>query len=155
SRPRDADRALPTRISLATGEVVVGNIGSAERMNYTVVGDTANLASRLEALNKVYGTHILIADETAAEARDAVICRPVDVVAVVGKERGVKVWEPLCPADDAFAATQTALAALTDQALQAYLGRDLETALKLYRRMSEANSEDSVARVMAGRCEEL
>ncbi|HVE42134.1 MAG TPA: adenylate/guanylate cyclase domain-containing protein [Planctomycetota bacterium] len=155
ARPRDADRALPTRIGLATGEVVVGNIGSPERMNYTVVGDTANLASRLEALNKAYGTSILISDETASAVQESILCRPVDVVAVVGKEQGVKVWEPLCAVDDAFAAAQMALAALTAQALQAYLARDLETASKLYRRMSEANPEDSVAAVMASRCEDL
>jgi len=155
SRPGEADRALPTRIGLATGEVVVGNIGSVERMNYTVVGDTANLASRLEALNKAYGTVILIADETAQEVRESVICRPVDVVAVVGKEQGGKVWEPLCPVDDPSAAVQTARAAVTAQALQAYLSRDLETALRIYRRMSEGNPDDPVARVMVARCQDL
>jgi len=153
--PEGTDRALPTRIGLATGEVVVGNIGSVERMNYTVVGDTANLAARLEALNKAYGTSILIADETASEVRESVICRPVDVVAVVGKEQGVKVWEPLCPVDDPSAPAQTALAAVTAQALQSYLNRDLETALRLYRRMGEGNADDPVARVMAARCQDL
>jgi adenylate cyclase len=155
SRPAEAERALPTRIGLATGEVVVGNIGSVERMNYTVVGDSANLASRLEALNKVYGTLILIADETASDARDAVICRPVDVVAVVGKLQGVKVWEPLCLADDPSAPVQTARAAITTQALEAYLHRDIETALRHYRRMRDGNPDDPVAKVMAARCEEL
>lgn len=154
-RPEEAERALPTRIGLATGEVVVGNIGSAERMNYTVVGDTANVASRLEGLNKTYGTSILLADETAREIGGAIICRPVDQVVVVGRLQGVKVWEPLCLADDPAAPVQTAIAALTIQAFEAYLGRDIESALRLYRRLATSAPEDPVAKVMTARCEEL
>lgn len=152
---RGAEWALPTRIGLATGEVVVGNIGSVERMNYTVVGDTANLAARLEALNKTFGTSILISDSCAVELRESVICRPVDVVAVVGKEQGVKVWEPLCLADDPAAPVQTARAALTTQALEAYLRRDFETALRCYRKLRDGTPDDPVAAVLADRCAEL
>jgi adenylate cyclase len=153
--PGEAERALPTRIGLATGEVVVGNIGSVERMNYTVVGDTANLASRLEALNKDYGTTILISNDTAEEIRERILCRPIDVVAVLGKLQGIKVWEPICLADDPSAPVERVRAALTSQALEAYLCRDMESALRLYRRIREGNPEDPVAKVMAQRCEEL
>src|SRR5262249_1135194 len=86
---------LSVRIGLATGDVDVGNIGSTEGVKYAVMGGSGNLAARLESLNKQYGTTILISDATRAAAGDAIIARPIDLVAVKGKVRGVRVFELL------------------------------------------------------------
>ena len=90
-------RSLPSsfdlRIGIATGEVLVGSIGSELMMNYTVMGDTVNLASRLEGANKEYGGRILVSEATIAGASDAVEAREIDRVAVLGQNRPQAVFE--------------------------------------------------------------
>ena len=75
---------MPTRFGVHTGEAVVGNVGSSDRMTYTAMGSMVNLANRLEALNKPYGTQILVSEDTRAAAGSGFLFRPVDIVVVKG-----------------------------------------------------------------------
>ncbi len=142
---------LHTRIGLATGEALVGNIVSHERMNYTVMGDVVNLAARLEGLNKLYGTTIAIAESTRRAAGDRIIARPLDVVAVKGRAEPVRVFEVLgLPSDDD--PDQVALARHCEDGLARYLARDFEGAAAAYQAALAVRPDDRAARHLLERC---
>jgi adenylate cyclase len=93
------NHSVRQRIGLNSGDALVGNIGSHRRFNYTVMGDTVNLASRLEGANKVYGTTIMAAETTVSRAGPAVAWRELDTIRVKGRDAPVAVFEPLGAAD--------------------------------------------------------
>jgi len=86
---------LDIGIGVNTGDMVVGNMGSASRMDYTLMGDNVNLGARLEGTNKVYGTNIIISEYTYEHVKDHVIVRELDLIKVKGKELPVRIYELL------------------------------------------------------------
>jgi adenylate cyclase len=90
---RDFGVTLRIGVGLNSGEAIVGNMGSARRFDYTVIGDTVNLASRLEGQTKAYGIGIIVSDSTRAELDDRLLCRRLDRLRVKGKSQPVEIYE--------------------------------------------------------------
>ncbi|HTQ34651.1 MAG TPA: adenylate/guanylate cyclase domain-containing protein [Stellaceae bacterium] len=118
---------LFVRMGIATGEAVVGTIGSPVSKSFTVIGDTVNLASRLEGINKVYGTRVIIADDTLRLAQHEVETREIDMIAVAGKAEPVRIHELLSPFGQ-LAAAEGELRGEFAAGLEAYRARDWDHA---------------------------
>lgn len=118
---------LKARIGLNAGRALVGNIGSKKRFNYTVMGDTVNLASRLEGANKYFGTNVMCADSVRALADAApgepILWRELDRIQVKGRAKPVTIYEPM-GLEGSLADGETARAAAFARALERYRARD-------------------------------
>jgi adenylate cyclase len=134
------------RVGLNSGPAVVGNMGSERRFDYTAMGDTMNLASRLEGAGKLYGVSVLVGEETERRVRDEILVREVDVIRVVGKKQAVRIFE-LLGEKDAVPADEVERAGRFGRALEAYRARRFAEAEAAF----GALAGDPVAAVYAGR----
>ncbi len=140
---------LSIGIGVNHGEIIVGNIGHPQRMEFTVLGDGVNLAARLESATKQFHTDILIGATVEALTRDQFVYRRVDLLAVKGKSRPVEVFALLSDR------TQPAPAWLPQyhEAIQLYRVRDFAVAGRMFEAVaSEIGTEDFLCAMYAGRC---
>jgi adenylate cyclase len=155
--------AFRTRFGLHCGDAVVGNVGSADRMNYTAVGAMVNIASRLEGLNKFYGTQLLVSAVVRERAGDGFLMRSVDTALPKGAEAPIEIHELVAavPGNEALPQSLWAdeptqvLCKEWEDAYKIYLARDWGTARSAFEAIGSRFPNDPLTRVFIERCRDF
>jgi adenylate cyclase len=146
---------LHARIGINTGPMVVGNMGSENRFDYTVMGDAVNLGARFESANKQYGTFMMIGENTHAITKDDIIVRELDLVRVKGKTEPAKVYELVGLKEKGISDNKQQIITAFNQGFEYYLAQKWDDAIENFKQALTINPNDGPARTYIKRCEQF
>jgi len=143
---------LKARVGINTGEVIVGNMGSRNVFDYTVMGDHVNLGSRLEGANKFYGTNIMISEFTYEFVKDQFYTRPLDLIKVKGKEKPINVYELIAFKEDKLKDNFLEMLQSYEKGIEFYKARNWDEAIDSFEKCLKLVHVDSPSEEYRRRC---
>ncbi|MDZ7263787.1 MAG: adenylate/guanylate cyclase domain-containing protein [candidate division KSB1 bacterium] len=149
---REGKPQFECRIGLNSGPMIAGNIGGHNRFDYTAIGDSVNLASRLEGVNKVYGTSIIISEDTFMLVQDKFWCRELDFIRVKGKNNPVRIYELLAPKTQELNPIRSASLECFLKGLAIYRQQDWIHAFDMFQKALTLDSQDGPSKEFIRRC---
>ncbi|MDD3050495.1 MAG: CHASE2 domain-containing protein [Candidatus Cloacimonetes bacterium] len=149
----EANFHIHTRFGINSGSLVAGNIGSVKRMDYTAIGDTVNTSARLEGVNKIYGTSVMLSESTYKLVKDQFICRKLDCIKVKGRNEPIFIYELLAEVNDENREKYCWIKTYED-AWQLYFDKKWAEAKDIFEKLI-IEKNDCVAKVMLDRCAKL
>ncbi len=144
-----------TRIGVNTGEVIVGNMGSKRKFDFTVMGDNVNIAARFEAINKFYGSDIIISENTIKENREKYIVRELDYLLVKGKSKPIKIYQLITRANEISEVDWNFIIRQFEDGIHLYREREFVESLQKFKGIINVYPQDNPSIVYIKRCEEF